>query len=192
MIDSKKALAEYLEEDRKALKRKTRFPMPWDHVGRFERILRKAEYYTNCRKDPLGRLLMAFYKLRLRFFGTKCGFSIPVNTFGKGLAIAHTGTIVVGRNVRIGDYCRLHVCVNIGTAAGETDSCPQIGNNVYIAPGVKIFGKIKIADNIAIGANAVVNKDFLQPSVTIGGIPAKVISDKGSEGLMYSGEPSEN
>ena len=70
---------------------------------------------------------------------------------------------------RVGENCRLHVCVNIGTGS------PQIGNNVYIGPGAKIFGKIRIANGIKIGANAVVNKDFYQEGKTIVGVPAKYI-----------------
>lgn len=31
-----------------------------------------------------------------------------------------------------------------------------------------------------IGANAVVNKDILDENVTVGGVPAKIISHKGS------------
>ncbi len=188
MITSKKMLKEYLCEDKKALNKKGRFPKPWDYIWRFERILRKCEYYHNCRKDPIGKLMFFYYKLRLHNFGVKCGFSIPINVFGKGLSIAHTGTIVVNSAAKVGDYCRLHVGVNIGTAAGHSSKSPKLGNNTYIGPGAKIFGDITIADDIAIGANAVVNKDFLQPGVTIGGIPAKVISEKGSQGLLYSGE----
>lgn len=90
-----------------------------------------------------------------------------MNCFGKGLSISHIGTIVVNHEARIGENCRLHVCVNIGTGS------PQIGNNVYIGPGAKIFGRIKIADSIKIGANAVVNKDFLIKGKTIVGVPAK-------------------
>lgn len=74
--------------------------------------------------------------------------------------------------------------VNIGTAAGTSGCAPQIGNNVYIGPGAKIFGPIHIADGIAIGANAVVNKDCLQENVTLRGVPARIISYKGSQGLM--------
>ena len=37
---------------------------------------------------------------------------------------------------------------------------------------------------MAIGANAVVNKSFPEGNCTIGGVPAKKISDKTSEGLL--------
>ena len=56
----------------------------------------------------------------------------------------------------------------------------KIGNNVYIAPGVKILPDAEIADNIRIGANAVVTKSFLEPGITIAGVPAVKISDKGN------------
>ena len=80
-----------------------------------------------------------------------------------------------------GENCRIHTCVNIGTQAGNSERVPVIGNNVYMGPGVKIFGDIVIADNIAIGANAVVNKSFSETGISIAGIPGKKISDKGSK-----------
>ena len=55
---------------------------------------------------------------------------------------------------------------------------------MYIGVGVVIIGDVEIADNIVIGANAVVNKSFLEPGITIAGVPARKISDKSSEGLL--------
>jgi serine O-acetyltransferase len=107
-----------------------------------------------------------------------------LNVFGPGLSIAHRGTIVINNATKIGANCRLHACVNIGTKAGYDNMAPKIGDNVYIGPGVKIFGNIEIADGIAIGANAVVNRSFIEPNITIAGVPAKKINDKGSEGLL--------
>lgn len=74
--------------------------------------------------------------------------------------------------------------VNIGTQAGDKDLAPTLGNNIYIAPGAKLFGKIIIEDNIAIRANSVVNKDFLEKNISIAGIPAVKISNKGSLNLI--------
>jgi len=59
----------------------------------------------------------------------------------------------------------------------------MIGDNVYIGPGAKIFGAITIGDGVAIGANAVVHHD-VSSGVTVGGVPARVISKKGSQGLV--------
>lgn len=61
----------------------------------------------------------------------------------------------------------------------------MIGNGVYIGPGAKIFGPIEIANFVAIGANAVVNESVIESNVTVAGIPAKIISDKGSRRLIY-------
>ena len=146
-------------------------------------LTRKLEYLKNCKKSFFGKAHYYIVYYFWRELAIKLGFSFPLNVFGPGLAVVHRGTIVVNEHAKIGANCRIHVCVNIG-AAGGVDAAPVIGNNVYIGPGAKIFGKIVIADGIAIGANAVVNKSFLEPGITIGGIPAEKISSKGSEGLI--------
>lgn len=187
MIKSRKDYREYVREDRRALGREDRhFPLTLlDLPLRYQLALRRAEYYNNCWTHKWQKPIVLFFKLRHRIIGNKCGYSIPLNTCGKGLNLAHLGTVVISAGARIGEYCRIHVDVNIGTAAGQGVSAPTIGNRVYIAPGAKLFGPIEIADDIAIGANAVVNKSFLTPGVTIAGVPAKIVSNKGSNGLLY-------
>lgn len=113
------------------------------------------------------------------------GFTIPLNVFGPGLCIAHRGTIVINKNVRVGENCRIHACTNIGSNRDET-AAPQIGKNVYIGPGAKIFGNIIIADDIAIGANSVVNKSFYEKGISIAGVPAKKINNKETNGIILS------
>lgn len=88
---------------------------------------------------------------------------------------------MVNNEVRVGKNCLVSVCVNVGCAAGRPEAVPVIGDDVFIGPGAKIFGDIRIADGVAIGANAVVNKSFLEPNITIAGIPARKISDRGSQ-----------
>lgn len=122
--------------------------------------------------------MFRYYKL-----GVQLGFSIPLNVFGPGLSIAHRGTIIVNKNASIGKNCRIHADTNIGSNREDT-LAPKIGNNVYIGPGAKIFGDVLIADNIAIGANSVVNKSFYEESISIAGAPAKKINEKGSDGIL--------
>ncbi len=86
--------------------------------------------------------------------------------------------LLLHQTAKIGANCNIPVCVNIGVAAGAPNQVPQIGNNVYIAPGVKIFGEREIA----IGANAVVNKSFRDPGIA--GVPAQKINSQGSEGIV--------
>ena len=66
-----------------------------------------------------------------------------------------------------------HPGVGIGTYHGA----PIIGGNVYIGPGAKLFGKLSIGNNVSIGANSVVTKNF-EDKVSIAGVPAFVISHK--------------
>lgn len=49
------------------------------------------------------------------------------------------------------------------------DDAPIIGNNVEVGFGAVIIGKVKI------GANSVVTNSFIEPNITIAGVPAKKI-----------------
>ncbi len=174
MIKSKKELEYYLECDRVALGKKNKKPSFFgDEIWKFQICMRKLDYYNN-----VGGALKYYYRLLFHNMSLKLGFSIPQNIIGAGLAIVHYGTIVISSGCTIGENCRIHACVNIGANGGESKAA-TIGNNVYIGPGAKIIGDIKIGDNAVIGANAVVTKD-VPDGVTVGGIPAKVISENDS------------
>lgn len=99
---------------------------------------------------------------------------------GKGLYIAHFGGIFVNDDVIMGENCNLSQGVTLGLGGrGESRGCPIIGDRVFIGPGAKLFGAIKVGNDVAVGANAVVTKDLPDKAVAVG-IPAKVISYKGS------------
>lgn len=181
MINDKSDLIEYLQADKLALGRKRRRPSFGDVIWKYEILLRKCEYYNNCKP---ASPMKYFYKYKRFKLALKCNFSIPINTCGKGLCISHIGPIVISELSNLGDNCKIHIDVNIGADARDGTQAPQIGNSVYIAPGVKIFGGIEIADKIAIGANSVVNKSFTEPGISIAGAPAKKINDKGIEGII--------
>ncbi|WBA07860.1 serine O-acetyltransferase [Salinivibrio kushneri] len=169
MIKNKNDLVVYLKRDKEALGAKGLKSYFFNNIWRFQRALRKHEYHHN-RKS----LLRYYYKYKHNKLGEKLGFTIPINCFGKGLSIAHYGTICVNGKARIGDNCRIHVCVNIGASRENSNNVPKIGDNCYIGPGAKLYGAIEIGDNVSIGANSVVNKSF-DSNVTIVGVPARVI-----------------
>ena len=191
MILTKADLKEYLEADKKSLERQMTRPRFLDLIWKYEIALRKSEYYHNSGglfKKPLSK----FYNIRLFILGTICGYQIPINSIDKGLALVHLGPVIIDSKTRIGKKARIHVGVNIGTKAGEKGLAPTIGDNVYIAPGAKIFGPISIGNNVAIGANAVVNKSFPEDNITLAGVPAKIISHKGSDGFLIKGAETLN
>lgn len=183
MIRSKQDLHSYLLSDADGLHRTSTKPA-WfgDECWRFQWHLRHAEYYFNTNQ----RLRYVWHKVWLRRLAIQLGFSISMNCFGPGLQLMHRGTIVVNDKAKIGSNCRIHVCVNIGE---ENGCAPRIGNNVYIGPGAKIFGDIEIADDILIGANAVVNKSFTTPGISIGGVPAKELRSKREAKAASTGIP---
>jgi serine O-acetyltransferase len=127
---------------------------------------------------PLARLMWKHYMYKL-------GIAIdPSTEIGGGFYIGHFGGIVVHEKCRIGKNCNIHQGVTLGVAnRGRNKGCPSIGDNVYIGPGAKIFGNVRIGHNAAIGANAVVTKDVPDDAVVVG-IPGKVISHEGSAGYV--------
>ena len=155
-----------------------------DPIWKFERLMRRCEYLTNCggKRNPM----LLWYRVRYRKLSLKLGFSIPINTFGPGLSIVHYGTIVVNSAARIGKNCRLHACVNIGASRGSKMAA-QIGDNVYIGPSVVIFGDIRIADNVTIGANATVNRDCREENAVLAGTPAVVVKSDFPVGWRLNG-----
>ena len=54
-----------------------------DPIWKFERLMRRCEYLTNCggKRNPM----LLWYRIRYRKLSLKLGFSIPINTFGPGL-----------------------------------------------------------------------------------------------------------
>lgn len=179
MICSKTDLNIYLVKDKEALGRKYKHPHLFgDEIWKFQIALRKHEYCVNTKKKLLG----IFWAWRHHNLGIKLGFTIPCNVFGPGLNIHHYGCIVVNSHAKVGMNCNIQQGVNIGQNYGS-ENVPIIGDNVYIGPGAKIFGKIIIADGCAIGANSVVTHSCEQKNSVLVGAPARVIAER-KKGIM--------
>lgn len=175
MIKTKQDYKYYLSQDaNNGQFQKTVINYLFHDTWKFLRLLRLLEYLKNTKTGFHWKVVVTiFINLRLRAKGKKLGFSIPPNVFGPGLILPHVGTIVVSDMAKVGANCKLHVCTNIGASYYASNEAPQIGDNCYIAPGAKIFGSISIANNVRIGANAVVNKSCKSENVSLLGVPAK-------------------
>ena len=117
----------------------------------------------------VGRLILHHYSYK---------FGIEVSLFaevGPGLKIEHHGTIFVNGQARIGKRCTL--CQ--GVTIGEYKGAPTLGDFVFVGPGAKVIGGIRVGDNTIIGANCVVTKDVPENAVVVG-VPGKVISLQGN------------
>ena len=131
-------------------------------------ILRFCQYLK--KKNVIVRIMLEpIYMLLYQRIRSKWGIEIPrVTQIGAGFYIGHSGGIVISGLARIGENVNISHQVTIGLAGkGDKRGVPTIGDNVYIAPGAKIFGKITIGNNVSIGANAVVHKDIPDNSIVV-------------------------
>jgi serine O-acetyltransferase len=89
---------------------------------------------------------------------------------------------------RIGSNVTIFQGVTLGSK--KLDLCfdsrlrPDVGNNVVLGAGSKILGGIHIGDNVTVGANSVV-LDSVEGGITVGGIPARKISQHPQQNDVY-------
>lgn len=182
MICNKADYIHYLEADFKqsgilySIGNRIKVFLGFNEELRFIKAMRHLEYCENVlrRESLLGVARWIYAKIRFKRLSIRLGYSIPINVFGPGLSLPHRGNIIINPNTKIGANCRIHVGVNIGA---HLDKAPIIGDNVYIGPGAILFGDIKIANNVTIGANATLCKSVLQENVAVAGTPAKIIKE---------------
>lgn len=129
--------------------------------------------------------LYPFARLLFRHYRYKFGIDIPFTTrIGSGFYIGHFSCIFVNENCVIGKNCNISQGVTVGTTnRGGKAGNPVIGDNVYLGPGAKVIGAIRIGDHAAVGANCVVTHDVPDHGVVVG-VPGRVISHAGSAGYV--------
>jgi serine O-acetyltransferase len=146
-------------------------------------------YFRLCQylaRKPLKCFgLYYIFKFILIRAGLRYGIDIPASVqIGSGLYIGHFGGIVINREAVIGRNCNLSHGVTIGQVnRGDKMGSPVIGDNVFIGPGAKVIGRIRVGNCAAIGANSVVVDDVPERAVVVG-VPGRVISYDGSNGYI--------
>jgi serine O-acetyltransferase len=102
------------------------------------------------------------------------GIDLPCEvTVGRRFKIEHFGDIIISGDTVFGDDVVIRNGVTVGLKRTNERGAPVIGNRVDIGAGAKILGAIRIGDDVAIGANAVVLQDVPPHSLAIG-VPAQV------------------
>ena len=152
-----------------------------DTLRRHIILLRKSEYHKNTGHKIRGLI----YYSKLRRLQNKYSMYIPLNVFDKGLKIMHLGPILINGAVVAGKNCTLHMNTAIVSSACKQ---PVIGDNVWLGYGSCIIGGVTIANHVAIGANALVNKNIEEENIVVAGVPAKKISEKGTKTWSNYGE----
>jgi len=134
--------------------------------------------YTRVRNRGLRLLFHVFYTVLKKLSEIVTGIELPCTAvLGRRFVIDHFGGIVLGGSVVFGDDCRIRNGVTVGRSHSGEKTAPIFGNRVDIGAGAKILGAIRIGDDVAIGANAVVLKDVPADSIAVG-VPARVLPRK--------------
>lgn len=133
---------------------------------------RLIQKLTQLKIPFLPALLKLILKIPSIILGIKISFGAKI---GKGFYIGHYGGIFIGA-IEMGKYCNVFQQVTIGHGGRGTDryGIPKIGNYVHIGPGAKVLSKVRIGNNVSIGANAVVSKDIPDNAIVVGN-PGRIV-----------------
>jgi serine O-acetyltransferase len=127
--------------------------------------------------------LLAFMILR-HYMHSLTIIVYPGTKIGSGFLISHFGGVGINPNCLIGKNFNISQGVVLGQGnRGRNKGYPVIGDNVYIGPGAKIIGAVRVGNDVAIGANCVVTHDVPDHAVVVG-VPGRVISMDGAEGYV--------
>lgn len=120
------------------------------------------------------------YKVLKVYTEVLTGIELPCEvTLGRRFIIEHFGGIIISGDAVFGDDCIVRNGVTVGLRHTLQRGSPVIGNRVDIGAGAKLLGPIRIGDDVAIGANAVVITDVPSNSIAVG-VPARILPRQAS------------
>lgn len=130
-------------------------------------------------RSPLLRKPMSMiYRVMKTVSQVLTGIDLPCEVaIGRRFRIEHFGGIIISGDAVLGDDVVLRNGVTIGLKHRDDPGSPVIGNRVDIGAGAKLLGKIRIGDDVLIGANAVVITDVPANSIAVG-VPARILPRK--------------
>ncbi len=120
-----------------------------------------------CRRHRLTRPLAALLK---RIGRVVSGAEIhPAARIGPGVHLPHPAGIVIGPTVKIEGECTIfqHVTLGPRTTGDDPEDGPTLCKHVFVYPGAKILGKVRIGSRTQIGPNCVVFKDIPEGSTVL-------------------------
>jgi serine O-acetyltransferase len=144
-------------------------------------VYRFGRWRYTIRRRWLRLPFSALYKLLKPFSEILTGIELPCEaTLGRRFRIDHFGGIVISGDAVFGDDCIVRNGVTVGLRHAGQRGAPIIGNRVDIGAGAKLLGPIRIGDDVAIGANAVVLADVPPNSIAVG-VPARICPRKSDD-----------
>ena len=147
----------------------------WTRHGFWALVIYRFGRWRYGIRPRLLRVPFSFlYKLSKFFSEMLLGIELPCEaTVGRGFTIEHVGAIVISGDAVFGDDCVIRNGVTVGLRNRNHRGSPVIGHRVDIGAGAKLLGPIRIGNDVAIGANAVVLCDVPDNCIAVG-IPAQI------------------
>jgi len=141
-----------------------------------------AAVYRSGLPFAVKRALLLVLVIWQKIVEVSTGICLPYTArIGPGLYLGHFGNIIVNGDAVIGSNCNLSQGVTIGVSGRrERRGVPRVGDRVYFGANAVAAGKITIGDDVIIGGNSLATAD-VPPHCTVVGVPAVIVSDKGSE-----------
>jgi serine O-acetyltransferase len=141
-------------------------------------VYRFGRWRYGIRQRWIRAPFSAIYKLLKLLSEILTGIELPCEAIvGRRFRIDHFGGIIISGDTVFGEDCVVRNGVTVGLRHGGKRGSPVIGSRVDIGAGAKILGPIRIGDDVAIGANAVVLIDVPPNSIAVG-VPARVLPRK--------------
>lgn len=145
--------------------------VPWRGVLGLMYQMLKNRYFRNI-----------FYKrIEISFFFTKWFFPedktfVISGDIGPGIYPAHPFATIIHAE-SIGKNFSFRQCTTIGNKIdGRNDLIPIIGDNVTLGANVCVIGRVKIGNNVIVGAGTVVVKDIPDNTIVVGN-PSRIIKN---------------
>ena len=147
----------------------------WSRHGFWALVLYRFGRWRYTLRSRALRMPFSFvYKFAKFFSEMLLGIELPCEaTIGRRFIIEHSGGIVISGDAAFGDDCIVRQGVTIGLRNRMHRGSPIIGDRCDIGAGAKILGNIRIGNDVAIGANAVVLCDVPDNCIAVG-VPAVV------------------
>lgn len=137
-------------------------------------VYRFGRWRYGVRPVLLRKLMSLHYKILYKLVQIVTGIELPCEVeIGRNFVIDHFGGVIVSGFAKFGNDCRIRNGVVVGLAHTDDPCAPVIGDNVDIGAGAKVLGRIRIGNNVHIGANAVVTRDVPDDCIAVG-VPAVI------------------
>ncbi len=141
---------------------------------RFLVWLRLCEYLTESR---IFSFLYPFAAIMYHHYSMKSDMEICFGSVDGGIKIQHSsGFIIIHSEARIGKRVQLSPGVIIGISSlNRKHDLPIIGDDCYLAPNAKVFGRCKIGNHVTIGTDTVVRDQDIPDGAVVVGNPARIV-----------------